>query len=115
MDITKGNIIEFIARNNKQFFIPEFQRPYTWDTISLEQFLLDIKNIVQSGKPHYFGSIVYINEQHNTVIDGQQRLTTTLLFLMSIYHLLREKKIKSEKYTADDILGDYLNIRMVHI
>src|SRR5690606_37039700 len=91
MTPNKNNILHFIYKSTQFFQIPDFQRPYTWDAAIVEAFLNDLEHVRKSSRNHYFGTIVYVPEaDHFTVIDGQQRLTTTLLMLVAIYHILRE-------------------------
>lgn len=57
--------------------IPDYQRPYVWDTTNVEQMLTDIKNSMEQGKRQYrIGSIILHNDD---IVDGQQRITTISL------------------------------------
>ena len=57
--------------------IPDYQRPYVWNTSNVEQMLSDIKNSMEQGKRKYrIGSIILHN---NDIVDGQQRITTICL------------------------------------
>jgi hypothetical protein len=108
MTPNKNNILHFIYKSTQFFQIPDFQRPYTWDAAIVEAFLNDLEHVRKSSRNHYFGTIVYVPEaDHFTVIDGQQRLTTTLLMLVAIYHILREHPEKSS-FTAQQIKDQYL-------
>jgi len=54
--------------------IPDYQRPYVWNTSNVDQMLADIKNSMEQGKRQYrIGSIILHN---NDIVDGQQRITT---------------------------------------
>lgn len=110
MQPNKNNILHFIYRATQYFHIPDFQRPYTWNTSIVEAFLHDLERVRSSSRNHYFGTIVYVPEaDHFTVIDGQQRLTTTLLMLVAIYHILSEHPEKSfipAKQIKDQYLYD---------
>ena len=111
MNIGKQSIKSFITKQSDYFKIPEFQRPYTWERESLRQFFSDLDAATKSNKVHFFGSIVHIREQKfNSIIDGQQRLTTTYLFLCAIYHTLkaREKAGNTARLTAEQIKDLYL-------
>jgi len=81
----------------KQFIIPIFQRTYSWERVHCEQLWDDIIRV--GGNPelnsHFIGSAVYIPEQDTSaaisrwlVIDGQQRITTLTLLLLSLMRRL---------------------------
>lgn len=109
MQPNKRTIHEFVFRTDGYFKIPDFQRPYTWDTYQTDMFLDDLEKTSISQNSHYFGTIVLIKENdHSVIIDGQQRLTTTLLFLTACYHLLIKDPEKSSIYTADTLKDLFL-------
>ncbi len=97
MDVTKSNIKDFIYTPNKYFQIPDFQRPYCWNEQNINEFLDDLESAVNVKTNHYFGTIVFVPENNNvwTLIDGQQRATTVLLFMTAIYHLVKADSSKS--------------------
>lgn len=81
--------------------IPDFQRPYSWKDGNLDDFIKDIENIVvndgEGGNvPHFMGSIIsYENDfkdpasraagtKRRCIVDGQQRITTTLILLSAL-------------------------------
>lgn len=66
--------------------IPRFQRPYDWENENLADFWNDLR---EEGNSDYFmGSVVlYHDGKENNVVyvvDGQQRLTTSVILLSSI-------------------------------
>ncbi len=91
-------LIEFVG--TKALKIPDHQRDYSWENDEIEQFLKDLDTLhskdflLPHTLPHFFGSIVLIedqNQQTYEVIDGQQRLTTTMLFHAILYAVALEK------------------------
>ena len=57
--------------------IPDYQRPYVWNTTNVDQMLTDIKNSMEQGKRQYrIGSVILHNDD---IVDGQQRITTISL------------------------------------
>ena len=86
-----SNVLSLTATS---FFIPPFQRAYAWGKTEIERYFSDIKKILQyKDEPkqleHFFGTLVVkseINGFNNIykIIDGQQRLTTTLIFLIAL-------------------------------
>jgi len=92
--------------NNKQFRIPDFQRGYSWQVAQLEDFWQDLENL-EPEYIHYTGVLTIdlidkesplweITKRQNprllensgyrlfSVIDGQQRLTTSIILISVI-------------------------------
>lgn len=71
--------------------IPVYQRNYNWKTIHCERLFNDIKNIIENETPHFIGTFVYKKESDvgifykYVIIDGQQRITTVILFARALY------------------------------
>ena len=71
--------------------VPFFQRPYVWNEELWAKFIEDMEFIIVTHKSHFLGAIILKEAdppkpgdkyaQHHTIVDGQQRLTTFLLFL----------------------------------
>lgn len=98
---------EVIKVNEKErYSIPIYQRPYSWEEKNIKDFLGSIfdafkeVNEIKSetnAKPVFFGTIqLDLNKDDNTldIVDGQQRLTTFLLFL----DLLQRNEIHPKEY-----------------
>jgi uncharacterized protein with ParB-like and HNH nuclease domain len=108
MKVSHDDILTFLYTPGKYFIIPDFQRPYSWDTANIVAFVQDLESAVSSKKPHFFGNIVYISEGKNsTIIDGQQRATTVLLMLTALYHITTDKPSAS-KISSEEIKNQYL-------
>lgn len=81
------------------FNIPEYQRGYSWTKDQLDDLLNDLSD-VEFIKEHYAGTITLIKSGQEKIgitdltkydiVDGQQRLTTFHLLLISIYHRINE-------------------------
>lgn len=75
-----------------QFFIPFYQRSYTWEDEHALALLNDFSDAVHRAsssprQPHYLANFVLMNQKNNNhkdIIDGQQRLTTILMLLKAI-------------------------------
>lgn len=87
--------------------VPDYQRAYSWDDTQIEQFLLDIKEYIdKKGINYYIGHFLFEkkdNEKIGYVIDGQQRLTTIIIFLSSVFE-------KIEKLNNGELSAEELNI-----
>lgn len=90
MDAHKALITD-IFNNATLVEVPFFQRSYVWKEDLWSRLLEDMEYVVKTRKPHFFGSIILKmgraprpGEQFSscrTIVDGQQRLTTFLIFL----------------------------------
>ena len=83
------------------FNIPVYQRNYDWDTDNCKQLFLDLETIAQTGKDHFIGSIVYISvglatEPYFNIIDGQQRITSVMLFLKALHDVSDDERFKKQ-------------------
>lgn len=62
--------------------IPDYQRPYVWNTEKVETLINDLHYHIRhnSGQPYYMGSILFFRKDDAyEIIDGQQRLTSLLI------------------------------------
>ena len=85
------------------FRVPTYQRKYKWSTDDFEKLLIDLKKLHVSQsfegdpnqKAHYMGNLFFFHENTTlddvsfNIIDGQQRLTTCLIFLSIIFFELK--------------------------
>ena len=103
-------ISEMMAR--KKIVVPTYQRAYSWETpteksdknTQTDVFLSDLEEYSSSGasSPYYFGHFLFEErfEERNrilNVIDGQQRLTTIVIFLCALFAKLKSIRGLSEK------------------
>ena len=86
------SILSFINSADKTFVIPVYQRNYSWSAEECGKLFEDLLDSMKTGKRHYFGNIVFYAKETNAwagyseliLIDGQQRVTTTMLLLAAI-------------------------------
>lgn len=66
------------------YFIPRFQRPYSWEKDHINEFWND--SLVESETDYFIGSIVVykMNDERYGIVDGQQRLTTITMILCAL-------------------------------
>ena len=115
MRITPNHIaIGRIFEQNFLFEVPKYQRYFAWDDEQVTDFIKDIDNILLNSSPeneleHFFGGIVCASKvvegstrQQKELIDGQQRITTTILLIINIIRAYTKLKGTSGA-TADDI------------
>ena len=99
MQAKETSFLKFLRERN-QFRIPIFQRRYSWEKHHCEQLWRDVLRIGQDDdiSSHFLGSIVYIGEgiqlvaavPELLVIDGQQRLTTLSLLILTLIRSIKE-------------------------
>jgi uncharacterized protein with ParB-like and HNH nuclease domain len=106
LHVSKKSIKTLLTEmQGKRFIIPDYQRPYKWDTEKCETLWNDIVNfkdeLADSPETEYFlGTIVsYKNENNNNypeIIDGQQRITSFFLLLRAFYKMLEDMPVDDQ-------------------
>lgn len=114
---------------NKIFNIPIYQRPYSWEKHHVETLLNDIlASFVQQEnsnimKKYYLGNFILFETNKKIsnnrlsvyeIIDGQQRMTSLVIMLLSIYSLLKLYVTKTnlseeKKYSINKKIDDLKN------
>ena len=84
-------LITNIFNNSTLVEVPFFQRSYVWKEDLWGRLLEDMEFVVKTKKPHFLGSIILKEGRKprqgenfadcRTIVDGQQRLTTFLIFM----------------------------------
>ena len=101
----RTGLLELLRQSiGSQFVIPVYQRNYTWTTgREVKQFLADLNNVLVGGcDKHFLGIMIYLDttidysSREFSVIDGQQRLTTTFLTLYAIKELMLQQGMEAE-------------------
>ena len=107
--------------SGKSIAVPNYQRAYSWETDLTDKnqkqvntFLSDLQDYVnsQTSTPYYFGHFLFEERNINeyAIIDGQQRLTTTVIFISALYKCLKEiRKSESLRDFDDDLYVAYCN------
>ena len=78
-----------------KFEIPSYQRAYSWEEPQIKQFLDDLKEATQK---YYLGHFLFESgEERFQVIDGQQRITTCMIFFRAVINALQKKNTQIPK------------------
>ncbi len=127
-------VSDFFRRPGISFYIPLYQREYSWDKENIDQLIEDICSGVESvldndGTIHFLGAIILVTEKNakvninprdnralppriDNVIDGQQRISTIALLSCLLYQKLyenRQKLIKDDRYSGFiEAIDEYL-------
>ena len=75
--------LRMLLKKNDEFLLPRYQRGYAWKLGNVGDFWDDLVASVEQDHPHFFG-IIYLQETNgkSRIMDGQQRMTTTILFYL---------------------------------
>lgn len=110
------SIKQVLAGN--RIFVPAYQRAYSWDTEfessktpkQVNTFLSDLEDYNRSTtkSKYYFGHFLFEEKEANKfgVIDGQQRLTTIVIFLSALFKKLESIRslTEDEEVTKEDMI-----------
>lgn len=118
----KNNLLSLLSNNDVTFYIPPYQRNYEWETEQCEVFINDIKRTAEAGAEgerteHFFGSVTFFKTKTAfgqpsklVLIDGQQRITTTMLFLIALRNIVgnedTEKFIDNKYLKNNNVVDD---------
>ncbi|TCJ17070.1 DUF262 domain-containing protein [Flaviaesturariibacter flavus] len=114
--------------SNTLYRIPDYQRGYAWTPNQLKDFWDDLHNLHES-KQHYTGVLTVKlvpseislsdkwNEEHwllkergykaYYVVDGQQRLTTSIIFIQSLVEVVGSLPQNRDLHESDIYIGSY--------
>lgn len=103
------------GKDDIRFVIPPYQRAYAWEKKQFAQFIEDLKEC--GGCNYYLGHFLFERAGDTFfVIDGQQRLTTCIIFFSAVVKTLKRRKfewVNDEKAKnignqINDIINHYL-------
>jgi len=90
-------LLDILNKDTHQFVIPIYQRGYNWEKHNIKKLIDDLvefnKNIKEPTDMYYVGTIITKELPQNNdgqilyryvIVDGQQRITTTLIFLLAL-------------------------------
>jgi uncharacterized protein with ParB-like and HNH nuclease domain len=109
MDITSGpKTLGELFNGDVLVSVPSFQRNFVWKTDQLKQFLDDLFAAAENDDTHFFGPIVIYDAstskngpRNYELVDGQQRITTSVMVISILRDLLTDKR-----YVQDSIYDD---------
>ncbi|MDD6589519.1 MAG: DUF262 domain-containing HNH endonuclease family protein [Anaerobutyricum hallii] len=117
MDAHKA-LITNIFNNSTLVEVPFFQRSYVWKEDLWARLLEDMEFVVKTKKPHFLGSIILKEGRKpkqgenfadcRTIVDGQQRLTTFLIFMKVLCLKLKQTALFDCQFR---IMGQMIALR----
>lgn len=106
-EIFLNTISNPIWKNEKTLKIPLYQREYEWSTSNVTSLVREVLN-----RDKFLGMIILDEkEECYEIADGQQRLTTMLLSLISIYNHYQGSR-KEQSVLNNYIFDKEMNIRL---
>ncbi|WRG45074.1 DUF262 domain-containing HNH endonuclease family protein [Helicobacter pylori] len=94
------------------FEIPSYQRGYAWQMRQLKDFWNDLEHVSKLGdKFHYMHSLTLrgleneLEDSAFEIIDGQQRLTTSLILLDLLAKITKHKDPKYDSMNLEPVLS----------
>jgi hypothetical protein len=98
-----------------KIFVPSYQRAYSWDVDGespvpkqISTFMADLERHIESGSqsPYYFGHFLFEDKggSRYAIIDGQQRLTTIVIFLSALFRRFSRELTENESDYREDII-----------
>ncbi len=114
LNIDQKSIKELLTDKKSDFLIPDYQRPYAWgedecatlwDDLFAFAFPGDDCDGFNSNDEYFLGPIVTFKNSAGQleIIDGQQRLTTTMLLLRAFYDKFANMKDKQSSKMREAI------------
>lgn len=105
-------LISGIFNGSRLLEVPFYQRAYVWQEEQWERLLEDLKYVTSTRKQYFMGSIILKSgrtlntwekySECKVIIDGQQRLTTLLIFMKVLCLKKNENKLFERDYILED-------------
>lgn len=102
---------------SKKFVVPEYQRAFAWEEKQLNEFFYDI--YYQATNQKYFYGTILLNEKDDDddddfsileIVDGQQRITTLIIFIKTILTHIKEIDPKYNINLKEEIFIKYHSV-----
>ena len=115
IDKEQNSILALFSKNNADFLIPDYQRPYAWEESECQTLWEDIFNFSfpnndyskfdPDNDEYFLGPIVTFRNKNSKieVIDGQQRLTTLMLLLRAFYEKFKNMQDQNSVNTRKNL------------
>ena len=94
--------------SDKKIEVPAYQRSFAWEKDEVTDLFRDINDAIRANAPEYFLGTIVLTPAANDkthVIDGQQRIATTLVFIAEVRNFLCER---GDAERSDTIQSQYL-------
>jgi uncharacterized protein with ParB-like and HNH nuclease domain len=79
--------------------IPDYQRAFSWEEKQINLFIQDVEKYSEKPQEYYFGHFISEKTTHGLeIVDGQQRITTCVIFLIVCRYLNEAKAVEAYKF-----------------
>ena len=98
MQFIPSTVLGLFDSSQRTYKIPVYQRAYSWEKPNWKTFLEDLQEQIKGHNNYFFGNLlleVILKNKEYEIIDGQQRITTLVIFISSIINILEKRKKKS--------------------
>ncbi len=110
--------IDSVFTGRNIFYVPDYQRGYAWEEKQLNDFFEDFKTdyFIES---YYYGTILLQangkegNKERFEIVDGQQRITTLVIFMNCLIERLRN--CEQDEYNPEEYFSHYVKNKGVYI
>ena len=103
--------LKLFIKSDCFYHIPKFQREFSWGPEHVDDFFTDLTDHLKKddSTDYYFGTLICVEkekkpEESYWVVDGQQRLTVSMVFLS----VVRDKFLDLEENKEADTVNEYI-------
>jgi len=96
MQFVPKTVLGLFDSSQKRYIIPVYQRAYSWEREQWKALIDDIKEQIAGENNYFLGNLlleVIKKDIEYEVIDGQQRLTTIVIFLSALIDVIETRNI----------------------
>jgi uncharacterized protein with ParB-like and HNH nuclease domain len=115
---TKTLSLNEILGNGKIYYVPQYQRDYSWEQDNWEALWTDLLDTYRDNDVHYMGSIVLQikgveSDKQYWIIDGQQRFSTLSILILAAIDKIRKladagNDAENNRERADLLMKQYI-------
>jgi Protein of unknown function DUF262/Protein of unknown function (DUF1524) len=112
------SIRKLFSDQDRKYKVPTYQRSYSWDNDQVSQFIQDLR---EAAADYYLGHFLFESDdspnaktdrvQTWLIIDGQQRLTTCLIFFSALHTELCKRQSSGDSVKVDISDLEHLYLR----
>ncbi len=97
MRFNEKRLKQLFEDSSSYYVVPEYQRAYEWDTYEkrrrnqVKEFWEDLNEFIDSSSDFPMGNIIILKKgDEHEIVDGQQRITTSLILIKSVIDRLKD-------------------------
>lgn len=107
MEFKPKTVASFFGQQKIQYFIPAYQRAYSWEELQIKTFLEDLLEHKYSNQnnPYCYGNVLLetiARDKKYEIIDGQQRITTLSIFMRALLNVFAIRIDSGKTFTTHE-------------